>query len=116
MAMTKTQVMKLLRENQNERGIAHWKKRGSKKVKSFGIGLTQLRKLAKQIGRDHKLAMQLWNSDVYDAKVVAFDKMTGKEIWRALSTPIDESSSRSCRSSSTLMRAALSVTGSFGFT
>ena len=86
MAMTKTQVMKLLRENQNERGIAHWKKRGSKKVKSFGIGLTQLRKLAKQIGRDHKLAMQLWNSDVYDAKVVAFDKMTGKEVWRALSS------------------------------
>ncbi len=70
--MNKTQVIALLRENQNERGMAHWKKRGAKngKLKSFGIGLTQLRKLAKQVGRDHKLALQLWKSDIYDAKVV----------------------------------------------
>lgn len=72
MTMTKTQVFALLKENQNERGIAHWKKLGSKtgRLKSFGIGLTQLRKLAKQIGRDHKLALQLWKSDIYDAKII----------------------------------------------
>ncbi len=72
MTMTKTQVLALLKEHQNERGIEHWKKRGVKdsKLKSFGIGLTQLRKLAKQIGRDHKLALQLWSSDYYDAKVL----------------------------------------------
>ncbi len=40
------------------------------KLKSFGIGLTQLRKLAKQVGRDHKLAQQLWKSDIYDARVI----------------------------------------------
>lgn len=70
--MTKTQVLALLKKNQNERGIAHWKKRAADadKLKSFGIGLTQLRKLAKQIGRDHQLAQQLWKSDVYDAKIV----------------------------------------------
>ena len=72
MTMTKTQVIALLRENRNERGIANWKKLGAKtgKLKSFGIGLTQLRKLAKQIGRDHKLALLLWKSDVYDAKII----------------------------------------------
>jgi 3-methyladenine DNA glycosylase AlkD len=72
MTMTKTQVFDLLKEHRNERGIEHWKKRGIKesKLKSFGIGLTQLRKLAKQIGRDHKLALQLWSSDYYDAKVL----------------------------------------------
>ncbi len=72
MAMTKTKVLALLKENQNERGVANWKKCGQKdtKLKSFGIGLTQLRKLAKQVGRDHKLAQQLWKSDVYDAKVI----------------------------------------------
>lgn len=72
MTMTKAQALALLKENQNERGIVHWKKLGSKagKLKSFGIGLTQLRKLAKQIGRDHKLALQLWKTDVYDAKII----------------------------------------------
>ncbi len=72
MTMTKTQVIALLKENRNERGIANWKKLGAKtgKLKSFGIGLTQLRKLAKQIGRDHKLALLLWKSDIYDAKII----------------------------------------------
>ncbi len=70
--MTKTQVIALLKANRNDRGIAHWKKLGPKtgKLKSFGIGLTQLRKLAKQVGRDHKLALQLWKSDIYDAKII----------------------------------------------
>ena len=68
--MTKTEVIALLRENKNERGIIHWKKLGHKELKSFGIGLTQLRKLAKKVGRDHDLALELWNSDVYDARVI----------------------------------------------
>lgn len=67
--MTKTQVLALLKENKDERGIAHWKKQ-PRTLKSYGIGLTRLRKLARQVGRDHKLAQQLWQSDFYDAKVV----------------------------------------------
>jgi len=66
---TKSQVMSLLKENADQRGIAHWTKRQSD-LKSFGIGLTKLRKIAKQIGRDHRLAKSLWNSDVYDAKIL----------------------------------------------
>ena len=70
--MNKTEVMTMLKENTNPRGVEHWKKLGPKtgKLKSFGIGLTVLRKLAKQVGRDHQLAGQLWKSKVYDAKVI----------------------------------------------
>lgn len=71
--MTKTEVMALLKENQNDRGIEHWKRLGegaSGSLRSHGIGLSQLRTLARQIGRDHTLAGQLWKSDVYDAKVI----------------------------------------------
>lgn len=72
MAMTKAKAIALLREHRDERGIAHWVKLGggTAGLKSFGIGLTKLRKLAKEIGRDHGLAQQLWKSDIYDAKVV----------------------------------------------
>jgi len=71
--MNKTDVLALLEANKNERGIANWNKPGTKKkeLKSFGLGLTQLRKLAKTIGRDHDLAMQLWESKYYDAKVIS---------------------------------------------
>jgi len=68
--MTPNQVFSLLKKNRNERGIAHWERLGVKKLESYGIGLTQLRKLAKQVGRSHDLAQELWKSDVYDAKVV----------------------------------------------
>jgi 3-methyladenine DNA glycosylase AlkD len=68
--MTQRQVIALLDENRNERGMANWQKLGNPELKSFGIGLTQLRKLAKKVGRDHDLALELWNSNVYDAKVI----------------------------------------------
>ncbi len=82
--MTKAEVLKLLKEHQNDRGMTHWKKMAAKALglKSFGIGLTQLRKLAKQIGRDHKLALQLWQSDVYDAKVVGLLIDDPKQVTR----------------------------------
>ncbi|MCO8121473.1 DNA alkylation repair protein [Stieleria sp. TO1_6] len=82
--MNKTEVFQLLKENSNPRGIENWKKCGVKDsgLKSFGIGLTQLRKLAKQIGRDHQLALQLWKSDIYDAKVIGLLIDEPKKITR----------------------------------
>lgn len=71
--MQKSEVLDLLEANKNERGILNWERlgMGADGLKSFGIGLTQLRELAKKIGRDHELAQALWESDVYDAKVIA---------------------------------------------
>ncbi len=70
--MNRCDVMTLLGEHRNERGIAHWKRLAGEDspLSSFGIGLTQLRKLAKGVGRDHDLALELWRSDSYDAKIV----------------------------------------------
>lgn len=69
MAMTKTEVISWLKENADERGIANWKK-AEVGLQSYGIGLTKLRKYAKQIGRDHKLAQVLWKTKVYEAKIL----------------------------------------------
>jgi 3-methyladenine DNA glycosylase AlkD len=71
--MEEEDVLDLLEANKNERGIQHWEQLGAKAggLKSFGIGLTQLRKLAKRIGRDPDLARTLWESDVYDARIIA---------------------------------------------
>lgn len=70
--MTQPEVMALLAANKNERGLAHWTNMGSDTcgLKSFGIGLTVLRKMAKQIGRDHELALELWKTNNHDARVV----------------------------------------------
>lgn len=82
--MNKTEVMALLKANRNAGGIQKWNAKGSKssKLKSLGIGLTVLRKLAKQIGRDHELALKLWKSEVYDARVIALLIDDPKQITR----------------------------------
>ena len=71
--MNTNEVLELLEANKNDRGIENWKKLDEKTgdLRSFGIGLTLLRKLAKQIGRDRDLASRLWKGDVYDGKVIA---------------------------------------------
>jgi 3-methyladenine DNA glycosylase AlkD len=71
--MTKTEVLDLLEENRDARGEANWKEMGGRTggLTSFGIGLTRLRAIAKQVGRDHDLALELWNERNHDAKVIA---------------------------------------------
>ncbi len=70
--MTKTEVLDLLAENRDARGEANWKKMGDRTggLSSFGIGLTRLRAIAKQVGRDRSLALTLWNEPNHDAKVI----------------------------------------------
>ena len=71
--MKKKEVLELLKSNQDARGMKHWKEHAEKSggLKSFGLGVTKLRKFAKEIGRDSKLAKQLWNTNIYDAKIIS---------------------------------------------
>jgi 3-methyladenine DNA glycosylase AlkD len=69
--MTKDEVVKLLESQKNEKGIAHWERLYKGPLSSFGLGMTQLKKLAKQIGKDHKLARALWDIPNFDVKTLA---------------------------------------------
>lgn len=71
--MTVSEVLALLDAERDERGMTNWEKLGPSTagMRTFGIGLTRLRKLAKRVGRDRKLAQALWKTDVYDARVIA---------------------------------------------
>ena len=70
--MTKAEVIELLKENRDARGEANWKKLGDGTggLTSYGIGLTKLRAIAKKVGRDHGLALELWSDRNHDAKIV----------------------------------------------
>ena len=71
--MNKSEIRKYLESNQDARGIAHWNKHEDKSggLKSFGFGLTKLRKFSKTVGRDPELARELWKSNVYEMKVLS---------------------------------------------
>ena len=71
--MNKSEILEYLKTNQDARGIAHWKNHEEKSggLKGYGVGLTKLRKFAKTVGKDPKLADQLWKSKVYEMKIIA---------------------------------------------
>lgn len=57
--------------------------------KAFGVRVVDLRRMAKEIGRDHALAHALWKTGWYDARLLAGmvadpEKLTGAEMdrWR----------------------------------
>jgi 3-methyladenine DNA glycosylase AlkD len=67
-----------------EEAIAWLKAHGSKKIrdemgprygnhsdKAFGVGMATMQKLAKQLGQNHELALELWNTGWYEARTVA---------------------------------------------
>lgn len=71
--MTVSEVLDLLEAERDERGMRQCERLGvgTGGLRSVGLGLTRLRQLAKQIGRDRALAAALWTSDLYEARVVA---------------------------------------------
>lgn len=71
--MTMSEVLALLDAERDEQGVRQWQRLGAGTggLRSVGLGLTRLRQLAKQIGRDRALAAVLWASDVYEARVLA---------------------------------------------
>jgi 3-methyladenine DNA glycosylase AlkD len=70
--MTKAEVLDTLKKSRDPRGEANWKKLGEDAggLTSYGIGLNKLRAIAKKVGRDHDLALRLWNEKNHDAKIV----------------------------------------------
>ena len=76
------EILQLLKDNANDRGIAHWERNGVAGMKSFGIGLTQLKKIAKPYRNSDELADALFEENYYDAKVFACLIWNGKTMSR----------------------------------
>lgn len=66
-------VLARLDAERDERGMARWGESGrpTAGLRSVGIGLTRLRAIAKSIGRNRTLAQALWNTDLYEARVLS---------------------------------------------
>lgn len=60
--------LQLLSNPENIEGMARF---GISPDKAFGISKPELRALAKEIGKDHKLALQLWETGYLEARIIA---------------------------------------------
>lgn len=82
-----TSVVARLRSLANPRNVAGMARYGITSKNVLGIPVTQLRPLAREIGRNHKLAGQLWKTGILDARFLAVfieepDKVTERQMDR----------------------------------
>jgi 3-methyladenine DNA glycosylase AlkD len=74
--------LKSMANLENVKGMAKF---GMTSEKRLGISVPEMRKMAKEIGKDHKLALNLWKTGIPEARIVASmvgepDKLTEKQM------------------------------------
>ncbi len=57
-----------LGDKKSREGMARF---GINTEKAFGVSIVNLRKLARQIGKDHQLAKNLWSTEFHEARILA---------------------------------------------
>lgn len=64
-------VLKKLSEVSDRSRLAGMARYGIATDKALGVAVPELRRLAKAIGRDHELAVELWGSEIHEARMLA---------------------------------------------
>jgi 3-methyladenine DNA glycosylase AlkD len=69
--MKANEVVTLLKKHSNPKNVKGMARFGINPQNTLGISIPFLRKLAKRIGKDHKLAQQLWKTKIHEARLLA---------------------------------------------
>ncbi|BCJ93856.1 DNA alkylation repair protein [Anaerocolumna cellulosilytica] len=77
--MTKNEILETLNSLGNEKRKQMYIKNGAD-TNTYGVLLGELRKLAKQVGTNHQLALELWQSGNTDARWLACMLFQAKEL------------------------------------
>jgi 3-methyladenine DNA glycosylase AlkD len=85
MVPTAAEILNELKANANSRNLEGMAKFGMAVGKRLGASVPVMRRIARQTGKDHRLARQLWKTGVAEARIVASmiavpEEMTEKEI------------------------------------
>ena len=64
-------ILEKLEALSNPENVAGMTKFGIKSVKTYGVHIPDLRKIAKTIGKNHRLALQLWNVKTRETRILA---------------------------------------------
>jgi 3-methyladenine DNA glycosylase AlkD len=69
--MNFNEVITKLRKQSNPKNVAGMARFGINAKNTLGVAIPILRKMAKEIGRDHNLALELWDSGIHEARILA---------------------------------------------
>ncbi|MBI3763615.1 MAG: DNA alkylation repair protein [Chloroflexi bacterium] len=69
--MKLSQVLERLKSLSNPDAVSGMARFGINPHNTYGVSVPDLRKIAKEAGRDHALAGQLWSSGIHEARILA---------------------------------------------
>ena len=69
--MEADQIIADLKRQANARNVEGMARFGIRPANVLGISMPALRKMAKEIGRDHAAALALWDSGIHEARILA---------------------------------------------
>jgi len=78
-------ILKKLKLLSNPKAVTGMARFGINPKNTYGVSIPNLRKIAKETGKNHKLAQELWQSGIHEAKILAgmideTDKVTEKQL------------------------------------
>jgi len=65
------EILKKLKSMSNPEAVKEMARYGINPKNNLGVSIYKLRPIAKEIGKDHDLALKLWSSGVHDARLLA---------------------------------------------
>jgi 3-methyladenine DNA glycosylase AlkD len=69
--MQHEEILKKLKSSSNPKNVEGMARFGINPNNTYGVSIPILRKLAKDIGKNHELAQQLWASRIHEARILA---------------------------------------------
>ena len=64
-------ILKQLKSFSNPKGVEGMARFGISTKNAYGVSIPDVRRIAKEVGKNHSLAQQLWNSSVHEARILA---------------------------------------------
>lgn len=64
-------ILENLKSLSNPKAVEGMGRFGVNTARAYGISMVILRKMAREIGRDHALTQELWASDIHEAQILA---------------------------------------------
>lgn len=69
--MNASEALDRLRSMSNPRNVEEMARFGISDVNTLGVPMPEIRRLAKQMGKEHHTALELWRSRVHEARILA---------------------------------------------
>lgn len=64
-------IVKKLKSLSNPKAVEGMARFGINPKNTYGVSIPNLRKIAREIGKNHKLAQELWHSGIHEARILA---------------------------------------------